>query len=177
MTMELVREYWREVGIDLRLKSVERRLQSERAQANKMQMTLWHADKVTDILFPLVPDWFYPHRSGWDIAHVEPLGALLPNRRPTRRRAAAASSRTCHSGATNCARRPPRSTAPRPPRPCLKPAAENLWTIGTVGQAPHPVVVSNRLKNVTLNRHLGLGQPLGPCPTTPATWYFDEDEP
>ncbi|MYE80311.1 MAG: hypothetical protein F4X36_00375, partial [Gammaproteobacteria bacterium] len=46
ITMELVRDYWREVGIDLRLKSVERRLQAERAQANKMQMTLWHADKV-----------------------------------------------------------------------------------------------------------------------------------
>ena len=47
ISMELVRDYWREVGIDLRLKSIERRLQTERAQANRMQMTLWHADKVS----------------------------------------------------------------------------------------------------------------------------------
>jgi len=67
ISLELVRNYWREVGIDLRLKSIERGLQAERAQGNKMQMTAWHADKVTDILFPLWPDWFYPHRSGWDM--------------------------------------------------------------------------------------------------------------
>ena len=67
IALELVRDYWREVGIDLRLKSVESRLQTERAMANKMQMTAWHADKVTDILFPHWPDWFYPHRIGWDM--------------------------------------------------------------------------------------------------------------
>ena len=93
ITMELVRDYWREVGIDMRLKSVERSLQSERAQANKMQMTLWHADKVTDILFPLVPDWFYPQPVGLGYRHVEPLGAVLPDRRRTRRGAAAAGPR------------------------------------------------------------------------------------
>ncbi|MDE0226700.1 MAG: ABC transporter substrate-binding protein, partial [Gammaproteobacteria bacterium] len=58
ISLELVRDYWREVGIDLRLKTIERRLQTERAMANKMQMTAWHADKVTDILFPHWPDWF-----------------------------------------------------------------------------------------------------------------------
>ena len=52
--MELVSNYWREVGIDLRLKQVDRSLQSARARAGKMQMTVWHADRVTDILFPLI---------------------------------------------------------------------------------------------------------------------------
>ena len=57
ITMELVQEYWRVVGIDLRLKNVDGNLQRERATGGKMQMTLWHADRVTDILFPLFPDW------------------------------------------------------------------------------------------------------------------------
>ena len=55
----------------------------------------------------------------------------------------------------------------------LEAGAENLWVIGTIGLAPHPVVVSARLRNVipdgiwgwdnrwTLSYH-------------PATWYFDE---
>ena len=34
-------------------------------------------------------------------------------------------------------------------RKLLQAQADNLWTIGTVGQAPHPVVTSTRLKNVT----------------------------
>ncbi|MEM7366522.1 MAG: ABC transporter substrate-binding protein, partial [Pseudomonadota bacterium] len=39
INLELVSQYWREVGIDLRLKVVDRSLQSARAQANQMQMT------------------------------------------------------------------------------------------------------------------------------------------
>ena len=49
ITLELVSNYWREVGIDLRLKIVNSALQSARAQAGKMQMTAWHADRVTAI--------------------------------------------------------------------------------------------------------------------------------
>ena len=50
ISMDLVREYWRAVGIDLRLKLVDNGLQSARAEAGTMEMTLWHADRVTDIL-------------------------------------------------------------------------------------------------------------------------------
>ncbi len=172
ITMELVSNYWREVGIDVRLKSVERRLQAERAQANRMQMTLWHADKVIDILFPLVPDWFYPHRSGWDIAmwnhwarYYQTDGELgeeppqlirnLQNWGDELRTATTEAHRT------------------RAAKTLLAAAAENLWTIGTVGQAPHPVVVSTRLKNVTPTGVWGWDN-RWTLPYHPATWYFDE---
>ena len=172
ITMELVCNYWREVGIDVRLKSVERRLQAERAQANRMQMTLWHADKVTDILFPLVPDWFYPHRSGWDIAmwnhwarYYQTDGELgeeppelirnLQNWGDELRTATTEAHRT------------------RAAKALLAAAAENLWTIGTVGQAPHPVVVSTRLKNVTPTGIWGWDN-RWTLAYHPATWYFDE---
>ena len=172
ITMELVRDYWREVGIDLRLKSVERSLQSERAQANKMQMTLWHADKVTDILFPLVPDWFYPHRSGWDIAmwnhwarYYQTEGELGEEPPPLVRELQ-------HWGdqlreATTEAHRT------KAAKTLLEAAAENLWTIGTVGQAPHPVVVSTRLKNVTESGIWGWDN-RWTLSYHPSTWYFDD---
>ena len=172
ISMELVRDYWREVGIDLRLKSIERRLQTERAQANRMQMTLWHADKVTDILFPLVPDWFYPHRSGWEIAMwnhwarfyqtdgelgEEPPELIrnLQNRGDELRTAMTEAHRA------------------KAARALLEAAAENLWTIGTVGQAPHPVVVSTRLKNVTPTGVWGWDN-RWTLAYHPATWYFDD---
>ena len=173
ITMELVRDYWREVGVDMRLKSVERSLQSERAQANKMQMTLWHADKVTDILFPLVPDWFYPHRSGWDIAlwnhwarYYQTKGELGEEPPPLVRNLQHWGDRlreaTTEEHRTKAA------------KTLLEAAAENLWTIGTVGQAPHPVVVSTRLKNVTETGIWGWDN-RWTLSYHPSTWYVDDD--
>ncbi len=174
ITMELVRDYWREVGIDLRLKSVERRLQSERAQANKMQMTLWHADKVTDILFPLVPDWFYPHRTGWDIAmwnhwaRYYQTDGRLGERPPDNVRELQGWGDALRMATTEA----DRTVAAKA---LLEAAAENLWTIGTVGQAPHPVVVSKRLKNVTPTGIWGWDN-RWTLSYHPATWYFDESD-
>ena len=172
ISMELVRDYWREVGIDLRLLSIERRLQTERAQANRMQMTLWHADKVTDILFPLVPDWFYPHRAGWELSmwnhwarHYQTDGEL-GEEPPELIRNLQYWGDQLRTATTEAKRT-------KAARTLLAAAAENLWTIGTVGQAPHPVVVSTRLKNVTPTGVWGWDN-RWTLPYHPATWYFDE---
>ena len=172
ISMELVRDYWREVGIDLRLLSIERRLQTERAQANRMQMTLWHADKVTDILFPLVPDWFYPHRAGWELsmwnhwARYYQTDGELGEEPPELIRNLQYWGDQLRTATTEAQRT-------KAARTLLAAAAENLWTIGTVGQAPHPVVVSTRLKNVTPTGIWGWDN-RWTLPYHPATWYFDE---
>ena len=54
-------------------------------------------------------------------------------------------------------------------------AADNLWTIGTVGQAPHPVVISRRLKNVPETGIWGWDN-RWTLAYHPATWYFEEAE-
>ncbi len=172
ISMELVRDYWREVGIDLRLMSIERRLQTERAQANRMQMTLWHADKVTDILFPLVPDWFYPHRAGWELslwnhwARYHQTDGELGEEPPELIRKLQYWGNQLRTATTEAHRTKAAKTL-------LAAAAENLWTIGTVGQAPHPVVVSTRLKNVTPTGVWGWDS-RWTLPYHPATWYLDE---
>ena len=108
--------------------------------------------------FLLVPDWFYPHRSGWDIAmwnhwarYYQTDGELgeeppelirdLQNWGDKLRTATTEAHRT------------------KAAKTLLAAAAENLWTIGTVGQVPHPVVVSTPQER-DADRHLGLGQPL-----------------
>ena len=174
ITMELVRDYWREVGVDVRLKSVERSLQSERAQANKMQMTLWHADKVTDILFPVVPDWFYPHRAGWELSmwnhwarYYQTGGELGEEPPPVIRELQywgdELRTATSEERRTEAARK------------LLQAQADNLWTIGTVGQAPHPVVTSKRLKNVPPTGIWGWDN-RWTLAYHPSTWYFDEPD-
>jgi len=173
ITMELVRDYWREVGVDVRLKSVERSLQSERAQANKMQMTLWHADKVTDILFPVVPDWFYPHRAGWELsmwnhwARYYQSGGELGEEPPPLIRELQYWGDELRTATTEQRRT-------EAARKLLQAQADNLWTIGTVGQAPHPVVTSKRLKNVPPTGIWGWDN-RWTLAYHPSTWYFDED--
>lgn len=55
----------------------------------------------------------------------------------------------------------------------LASAAENVWTIGTVGLAPHPVVISSRLKNVIPNGIWGWDN-RWTLAYHPETWYFDD---
>ena len=173
ISLELVRNYWREVGIDLRLKSIERGLQAERAQGNKMQMTAWHADKVTDILFPLWPDWFYPHRSAWDIAmwnhwaRYYQTGGELGERPPEIIRTIQYWGDELRTATTEVHRT-------KAAKALLTAAAENLWAIGTVGNAPHPVVVSARLKNVTPMGIWGADN-RWTLAYHPATWYIEEE--
>ena len=177
ITMELVREYWREVGIDLRLKLLDGGLQNARAIAGQMQMTLWHADRVTDILFPISPEWWAPRALGWEycmwnewVRHYK-----TRNKPPSERRGEipppaiaqlmdwADELRTT----TDPARRLEAG------KNLLRSNAENLWNIGTVGQAPQPVVVSKRLKNVVPNGIWGWDN-RWTLSYHPATWYIDD---
>ena len=174
ISLELVRDYWHEVGIDVRLKTIERRLQAERAMSNKMQMTAWHADKVTDILFPHWPDWFYPHRAGWDMIMWNHWGRyhqsdgelgeeppeLIRNMQDWGGQLLTATDEESRTKAAKA---------------LLEAHAENLWAIGTVGNAPHPVAVSRRLKNVVPNGIWGADN-RWTTPYHPATWYIDESD-
>ena len=179
ISMELVREYWREVGIDLRLKQVDRGLQNARASAGAMEMTLWHADRVTDILFPLVPDWWVPRSAGWDRCmwnqwaryyetQDRPPAERLGEKPPAvvlQLQALADEMRTTTD--------PQRRLAVG--KQILRSGADNLWTIGTVGLAPHPVVVSKRLKNVIPNGIWGWDN-RWTLSYHPATWYLDNEQ-
>lgn len=180
ISMELVSEYWRDVGIDLRLKQVDRGLQNARASAGAMEMTLWHADRVTDILFPLVPDWWVPRSAGWDRCmwnkwaryyetQDRPPAERLGEKPPPivlQLQAWADEMRTTTD--------PRRRLAVG--KEILRSGADNLWTIGTVGLAPHPVVVSKRLKNVIPNGIWGWDN-RWTLSYHPATWYLETQRP
>lgn len=172
ITMELVQEYWRAIGIDLRLKLVNGSLQRERAVGGKMQMTLWHADRVTDILFPLFPDWWVARSISWDRGMWNDWSRWYMTRGEK-------------------GKEPPKvmlelqawidemwETMDEQKRieigqRILATGAENLWVIGTIGIAPHPVIVSKRLKGVPLEGIWGWDN-RWTLANHPHTWYIDE---
>ena len=172
ITLELVAAYWRDVGIDLRLKVVDSGLQSARAQAGEMQMTVWHADRVTDILLPLQPDWWVPRRAGADMAmwnqwaRWHQTGGELGEEPPPIMRQLQGWSEEMRTTMD-----PARRVALG--RKILATHAENVWNFGTVGLAPHPVVVSSRLHGVPADGVWGWDI-RWTMASEPSTWYLDD---
>ena len=174
ITLELVSNYWREAGIDLRLKVVNGNLQSARAQAGEMQMTVHQGDYNTDILLPLSPKWWVPLRAGWEIAmwndwarwyHTDGrLGEEPP-----------AVMKQLQAWADEMVVTMDNSRRIALGKKILASNAENLWCIGTVGLAPHPAVVTKRLRGVPPRATWGWDN-RWTLSYHPVTWYFDESD-
>lgn len=172
ISLELVSQYWRAVGIDLRLRIIDIGLQRERALANRMQMSAWQGDRNTDILLPVRAVWWAPVSSGWstvmwnDWARWYSTGGEIGTEPPSefrqlqvwfyQMRTALDPARRIEFG-----------------RKLLTSNAENLWTIGTIGLAPHPVVISQHLRGVPEQGIWGWAH-RWTMPYHPATWYFDK---
>jgi peptide/nickel transport system substrate-binding protein len=57
---EMVVSFWRDVGIDASAEEVEESLYDERMANGEVDCGLWHADRCTDLLMPVEPQWFIP---------------------------------------------------------------------------------------------------------------------
>ena len=172
ISLELVVSYWRAVGIDLRLKEVDQALQYNRATGNLMQMTAWHADRSTDILFPWQPQWYVPMHIGWEEAHWNSWSIyyLSGGARGEQPPAEIIQLQDWWQELTRSAE-PARVTELG--RNILRSSAENVWTIGTVGLAPQPVIVSGRLHNVPAQGYWGWDN-RWTMAYHPATWYLTQ---
>ncbi len=152
-TSELVKEYWKEIGIDLLIRLVSGELLSVRVMANEVQMGLWHADRC-GFLFDTEPFWFvnmyygiamnsYPLWSQWYYTDGE-KGEEPPEELKENVRRWEIMKTTMDE-----------EERVRLGKEILASQAENLWTIGTVGLAPQPIIVRNNLRNVPENAVLG----------------------
>jgi peptide/nickel transport system substrate-binding protein len=171
ITLELVTAHWREVGVSVNIKQLSGSLQSIRAKAGLMDMTIWHADRNADILFPIEPYWYVPINGGWEQSQwsawtrwyltdgergEEPpaeIKELLRWWEQLRR-------------ATDEAERIEMG------KKILRSQAENLWALGVIGLGPHPVIVSDALRNVPRQGYWGWDS-RWTWPYYPETWYLD----
>ncbi len=168
--MEIIIEQWRELGLDIQMRYISGELQGERAPANLMDATVWHGDRVTDVLFfearkivPIIPHWGssvwpawerYFHTQGRDgeeppdivKEHYNNWAQMVVEPDPERR---------LELG-----------------REVLRSQAENLWVIGVVGLSPYPVVINNDLRNVP-EQGLWVWDTAWMSGRFPSTFYLD----
>jgi len=170
-TTELVQHYWDAIGIKVAVKEITGELQSTRAQANLIQMGLWHADRC-GFLFPLEPFWWVPMRFGWENTW-SPLWAQWyvtggkageePPKELKRLLQLWEKMKTTTSEKERI----------RLGKEILKSNAENLWTIGTVGLAPQPVIVRSTLRNIPEKVSIGWDT-LWTYPYNPCQFFFKQ---
>ncbi len=145
-TSEMAVHYWDAIGIKVTAKEISSSLKSQRTSANLIQMGLWHADRA-GFLFTVEPYYWVPtevrSEAPWCVewarwfatggkAGEEPPPEIKRIREAWEKMKSTMSEKERIKLA----------------KEILKSNAENLWTIGTVGLAPHPVVVKNNLRNV-----------------------------
>ncbi len=138
---ELVVEYWRKIGLNVSFKSVTRELLRPRIMDNQEPMGLWHGDASTDILLPIDRKW---STGRWyDESTIAPLwtqwydsGGQGGKEPPD-----------FYMAAFKAFEQFQKTLAPEDADKLLKLQATNLWSIGTVGMAPYPMVAKTNLRN------------------------------
>ncbi len=172
ITLDLVTAHWREVGVQVDLRQISGSLQGIRARAGLMDMTIWHADRNADILFPIEPYWYVPSNAGWEQsqwsewtrwyfsdgargweppAHIKQLLSWWE----TLRRTTDMEERVAAG------------------KKILRSQAENLWALGVIGLGPHPVIVRDELRNVPPQGYWGWDS-RWTWPYYPETWFLQE---
>ncbi len=172
-TVELAVAHWREAGIRVGSKQISGSLLATRAKAGLMDMTLWHADRQADILFPIEPFWFVPMHIGqeqgvwskWSRWYLS-RGQLGWEPSPEGKQLLAWWERLRRTSDEEERREMARKI--------LASQAENVWGIGVAGLAPHPVIVHDDLKNVPDRGYWGWDSRWS-WPYYPETWYLDPE--
>ena len=172
ISMELVTSYWQAIGIDARLKLIDRGLQYARSVSGEMEMSVWHADRTTDVLFPVTPIFWVPSLiaasciswNEWTRWYVS--GGQTGEEPPPE-----ISKLQTWADALSTTMDPAERI--RLGKQILASNATNVWSIGTIGLAPHPVVISSRLKNVKTEGLWGWDT-RWTLPYHPNTWYLEQ---
>jgi peptide/nickel transport system substrate-binding protein len=63
---QLCKGYFQAIGCDVQVKTITGELIAERYPGNLVAMGTWGADKCTDWLFPLTPQFWVPYNLGWE---------------------------------------------------------------------------------------------------------------
>lgn len=139
---ELVDEYWADIGVDITLQPQERSLNAQRAEANEIQMNIWHGG-ITDSNWlstgaPPMPagigwatlwsQWFF---SAGDEGERPPEPYLQYFEMAKEMTTTLDEDRRTEIAKT-----------------LWEAQADQIWHIGTVGMAPYPIIVKNTLRNV-----------------------------
>jgi len=172
-TMELVIDHWKGVGINVELKQVNVPLQHERTNANLMDMTLWHGDKLSDLMFPQTVSWFVPVSETWFETCMWRKWVQYYATDGEKGWEPPQEIKELQQIWEEAISTPDEERRIELGKKLLEANAENLWTVGTVGLAPFPIIVSNELKNVPEDGYWGWDNRWS-FGYHPETWYLEQ---
>jgi peptide/nickel transport system substrate-binding protein len=144
---ELAQRWWEQLGIKVAVREITPELQSSRAPGNQIQIGLWTGDKCTDALFPFQPMWFVPYNVAWETTWAPQWAWWYRSggksgKEPPREAKRLLQLWEKMLTTTNEAQRISLG------KEILRSQAKNLWTIGTVGLTPKPILVRENLRNI-----------------------------
>ena len=172
ITVDLVTAHWREVGLHVNSRQISGALKSIRSRAGVMDMSLWHADRNADILFPIEPFWYVPMHIGQEVTHWTEWSRWY--RSDGSRGLEPPKDVKDLIGWWEILRRTEDSEERiKYGKRILQSQADNIWAIGIIGLGPHPVIVRDRLKNVPRNGYWGWDSRWS-WPYYPETWYLEQ---
>ncbi len=171
--IELISEMWREnLGIDVRVRQISGELAGERAPANLMDATTWTGGEVLDTLFPMYAHWFTPMSPGWSrTSGVQwarwfqtdgEQGEEPPDH-----------VKELRSWYDDVQSEPDPERRVELGQKILAYQAENLWSIGTVGYVPKPIIFSKNLRNIP-EEGIWAWATLWTISRDPEQWFFAE---
>lgn len=170
---QLVLEQWREnLGIEATLKGYTGELMETRVRANDVQMNLGDCDNAMDIMFVLTPYWSVPMNWGWEWCW-ETLWGLWYQTNGEQGEEPPQQMKDLLEMWQQMKATPDEDERTQLGKEILKQQAENLWTIGTVGMAPVPIIVATNLSNVPEEQLWGWDCYFGQVFNS-MTWYLKQ---
>ncbi len=149
---ELVTQQWKDIGVDANIQLISGELMGTRRDANMVDVYVWYGDiGSTDITFPV----FYPTtapgawgQACWPVwADHFHRGKDIPADIPL-----LDDVKKLQSWYDEIIASPDNARRDVLAHNILKSQAENLWILGTVGHAPHPVIIDKDLRNYQTDR-------------------------
>jgi peptide/nickel transport system substrate-binding protein len=167
-TLELIAQWWNELGIRTEVESMSRDVYWPRAGANEVMVATWTTDRglvpMVDPIYIMPFDtrsWMAPAYGQWyNTGGAEGL-------EPTPEFLAAMALYDEYKATTDPARQLEIG------QELVRMSTENLWSLGTVGMVPTPVVVANNFMNVSPN-HTADWIIMTPGTMEPATFYLTD---
>jgi len=145
-TSELVKEYWKDIGIDVSLKQITGELLGQRAQTNEIAMGLWTIDKCTDFLFIQDPEFWVPWRTGWEVTWC-PAWARWFQTKGEKGEEPPEEMKKLYNWWQKMRCATSKEEEIEYAKKILASQAQNVWIIGTVACPPWPVILRDNLKN------------------------------
>ncbi len=171
--VELVQQYWQEVGVDVRMREISGELASERVLGNMISASNWAGDGSTQIMFNYsAMNFLVAAQQGWS-GPFWPLYTDYWQSGGERGEEPIPEIQAMYDWYQELVSEPDEERRIELAKNILRSHAENTWIVGTVGEVPHPIIVGTDLRNFPEEGLWGWDTGVFNMNRHPAQMFFD----